>query len=560
MAKVSIIGKGKWGTKIFDSIKNDVDIVKPENSDWIVISTPNDLHFEQVEYWLEQKKNVFCEKPLSLNYKSAEYLYNTAFDNDVKLYVDDVFIWRNEFYNVSNFRWGKTDTTNYIDRLAYHHFYLWVRNKKILVDEIIKTNDYSFTIKLNGGEIGNFDYTPSEKTFHSIDDVEVFNINDNPLKKMLISVFEDYTTKSFNKDVTMNATYLSEEVRKVMYPKALVVGGGIFGSTAAVSLANNGYDVEIHEKQSDIMMCASNINQYRLHKGYHYPRSSDTALECNKGLKTFKRKYEQSVLNGSIEHYYCIASEDSLISSDDYLEFLDEHRLNYKIVDSLKNTDLTVKVEEELFDSQVLRHSVKKKLFANNVNIKINHESDKKNFNSYDVIVFATYSNINQYLNKKINYQFEVCEKPVVKLSDRYKNKSIVVMDGPFMCLDPYGTTDYHVLGNVVHAIHETNIGTAPIIKNKKLLDYINKGIIYQPDITNIDKFIETGERFFENFSNLEHIGSMFTVRAVLKDREHDDARPTLVEKHGDNIFTLFSGKIDTCVDASNELIKMIGD
>ena len=560
MAKVSIIGKGKWGTKIFDSIKNDVDIVKPENSDWIVISTPNDLHFEQVEYWLEQKKNVFCEKPLSLNYKSAEYLYNTAFDNDVKLYVDDVFIWRNEFYNVSNFRWGKTDTTNYIDRLAYHHFYLWVRNKKILVDEIIKTNDYSFTIKLNGGEIGNFDYTPSEKTFHSIDDVEVSNINDNPLKKMLISVFEDYTTKSFNKDVTMNATYLSEEVRKVMYPKALVVGGGIFGSTAAVSLANNGYDVEIHEKQSDIMMCASNINQYRLHKGYHYPRSSDTALECNKGLKTFKRKYEQSVLNGGIEHYYCIASEGSLISSDEYLEFLDEHRLNYKIVDSLKNTDLTVKVEEELFDSRVLRHSVKKKLFANNVNIKINHESDKKNFNSYDVIVFATYSNINQYLNKKINYQFEVCEKPVVKLSDRYKNKSIVVMDGPFMCLDPYGTTDYHVLGNVVHAIHETNIGTAPIIKNNKLSDYINKGIIYQPDLTNIDKFIETGERFFDDFSNLEHIGSMFTIRAVLKDREHDDARPTLVEKHGDNIFTLFSGKIDTCVDASNELIKMIGD
>ena len=560
MAKVSIIGKGKWGTKIFDSIKNDVDIVKPENSDWVVISTPNDLHFEQVEYWLEQKKNVFCEKPLSLNYKSAEYLYNTAFDNDVKLYVDDVFIWRNEFYNVSNFRWGKTDTTNYIDRLAYHHFYLWVRNKKILVDEIIKTNDYSFTIKLNGGEIGNFDYTPSEKTFHSIDDVEVSNTNDNPLKKMLIAVFEDYTAKSFNKDVTMNATYLSEEVRKVMYPKALVVGGGIFGSTAAVSLANNGYDVEIHEKQSDIMMCASNINQYRLHKGYHYPRSSDTALECNNGLKTFKRKYEQSVLNGSIEHYYCIASEDSLISSEEYLEFLDEHRLNYKIVDSIKNTDLTVKVEEELFDSQVLRHSVKKKLFANNINIKINHESDKKSFNLYDVIVFATYSNINQYLNKKINYQFEVCEKPVVKLSDRYKNKSIVVMDGPFMCLDPYGTTDYHVLGNVVHAIHETNIGTAPIIKNKKLSNYINKGIIYQPDITNIDKFIETGERFFDDFPNLEHIGSMFTVRAVLKDREHDDARPTLVEKHGDNMFTLFSGKIDTCVDASNELIKMIGD
>ena len=46
MAKVSIIGKGKWGTKIFDSIKNDVDIVKPENSDCIVIYKHKYLHFE----------------------------------------------------------------------------------------------------------------------------------------------------------------------------------------------------------------------------------------------------------------------------------------------------------------------------------------------------------------------------------------------------------------------------------------------------------------------------------------------------------------------------------
>ena len=59
---------------------------------------------------------------------------------------------------------------------------------------------------------------------------------------------------------------------------------------------------------------------------------------------------------------------------------------------------------------------------------------------------------------------------------------------------------------------------------------------------------------------NLKHIGSMYTIRAVLSDRDHDDARPTLVNHEGDNVWSLFSGKIDTCVDAANELIRRINN
>ena len=558
MVKVGLIGKGKWGTKIFDAIKDEVEIVEPKLSDWVIISTPNDLHFEQVEYWLNKNKNVFCEKPLCLDYKSAEYLYNTAFDNDVELYVDDVFIWRNEFYNVTNFRWGKDDTTNYIDRFAYHHFYLWIRNKNIAIDEVIKKTDHSFTIVLSDGKSANFDYTPSKLPVHKIDERQVLTKRDNPLKRMLLSVLSNSVHRNFNKSVTLNAIYLSQKVKEVMYPKALVIGAGIFGSSAAVSLSNNGYQVKIHEKENDIMKSASVINQYRLHKGYHYPRSIETAIECMNGLKTFKRKYEQSVLNGKIEHYYAISSEDSLISKQEYINFLNKCNLDYTIVNSIKNTDLTVRVNEELFDSIFLKTLVRKKLSSNNITTLFNYQPTVDDFKKYDKVIIATYSDINRYLDKKIKYQFELCEKPVVKLPNKYDNKSIVIMDGPFMCLDPYGTTDYHVLGNVVHAIHETNIGIEPIIKNDTLAGYINKGIIREPLITNIDKFIETGEKFFDDFSDLEHIGSMYTVRAVLKDREHDDARPTLVEKHDDKIYTLFSGKIDTCVDASNKLIKMI--
>ena len=129
-------------------------------------------------------------------------------------------------------------------------------------------------------------------------------------------------------------------------------------------------------------------------------------------------------------------------------------------------------------------------------------------------------------------------------------------MDGPFMCIDPLGDTEYHVMGNVVHAIHSTNIGKFPI-SDYRFNDLLNKGIVKNPIITNIDKFIKSAKKFFVDIDKVEHIGSMFTFRTVLPDRDEDDARPTLIEKIDDKIFTLFSGKIGTCVDATNELIKL---
>ena len=350
---------------------------------------------------------------------------------------------------------------------------------------------------------------------------------------------------------------MSEQVKKTLWPKALVVGGGIFGTTSAVALANNGYNVELHEELEDVMMAASDINQYRLHKGYHYPRSKETAQECLKGLYTFKRKYERSVVNGDIEHYYAIASEDSKVSEFEYLAFLDDLELPYERVKPLPNTDVTIKVEEELFDSYKLYESVRDKLWSSGVEVLKNKTTTKDDFKGFDVVVIATYAKLNELLDEKKWYQYELCEKPVVRLPKKYQGKSIVIMDGPFMCLDPYGDRN-HVLGNVKHAIHCWNEGTEAFWPHR-YTKYINKGLIKNPDpeLTKIDKFIESGVKYFgDEFRDLEHIGSMYTFRTVLSNRDHDDARPTLVNHEGDNVWSLFSGKIDTCVDAANELIN----
>ena len=560
MVKVHLIGYGRWGA-VIDNALSDLNVkhVEPMKADWIIISTPNDLHYEQVSYWLAQKKNVFCEKPLTLTYESAKELYDFADRMGVKLYVDDVFAWRDDYDiydDVNHFVWTKPNQKdiNYLDRLAYHHFYMWVRDTDFIIKDITgEPND--FKVELQDGRTAEFFYGDSSEVVHYVNEDDMAHNQNNPLRTMFEILFEG-TDYEYNRKLTLNATKLSEQVRETLLPKALVVGGGIFGTTAAVALANNGYQVELHEELEDVMMAASDINQYRLHKGYHYPRSKETAQECLKGLYTFKRKYEHSVVNGNIEHYYAIASKESMTTPSQYLEFLDEMDLPYKKVDPLPNTDITLKVEEELFCNYGLYEAVRTKLWSSGVEVIKNKTTTKDDFKGYDVVVVATYAKLNQLLEDKKEYQFEVCEKPVVRLPREYQGKSIVIMDGPFMCLDPYGQRN-HVLGNVVHAIHETNIGEEPIVSDE-LKQYLNKGVIEKPKHTNIDKFIETGKRFFKDFHKLKHIGSMYTIRTVQKNRDHDDARPSLVSHEGGNVYSLFSGKIDTCVDSANELIRML--
>ncbi len=59
--------------------------------------------------------------------------------------------------------------------------------------------------------------------------------------------------------------------------KIAVIGGGIFGITTAVILGNE-HNVELFEKNDDILKSASGSNQYRVHRGYHYPRSAETVI------------------------------------------------------------------------------------------------------------------------------------------------------------------------------------------------------------------------------------------------------------------------------------------
>ena len=345
--------------------------------------------------------------------------------------------------------------------------------------------------------------------------------------------------------------------------KIAVIGAGIFGITTAIKLARQ-HDVSIFERNSDILKGASDVNQCRIHRGYHYPRSPKTTLQVLNSEVEFLEEFSDAIINGT-ENYYCISKSDSYITSDDYINFCKKHNLefskiNLDIVDT-NSVDLCVKVKEKLFDYEKLKKKCWEKLNKSGVKVLLNTKADKEVFEKFDFVVIATYADINSlltnYKEKQHNYQFEICEKIFLELPQEFHNKSIVIMDGPFLSIDPVGTKNYFIIGDVVNTVHSRNVGKFPKI-DEKFLPLLDKGLIKNPPFTKLNLFLDSGSRFFPKFNEAKYVGSSFSIKTVLPEANSTDDRPTLVERIDANIITIFSGKISTCMDAANQVEKLI--
>lgn len=348
--------------------------------------------------------------------------------------------------------------------------------------------------------------------------------------------------------------------------KIAVIGAGIFGSTIAIKLAENSFEVDLYEKENDILQAASGINQYRLHRGYHYPRSIETGESSRKAYPLFRQEYEEAVIEKN-NHYYCIPKKDSKVSGKDYLKFCKQSGLSYTQTSLMHLNhdliDLVIKGEETLVDPIKLKQIVKERIIKKKVNFIPNYSFSVKDVDRYGMVVNSTYANLNWILDKypeaKREYQFEVCEKPILKLPQGFKGVSAVIMDGPFFCIDPYSDTEYHVMGNVIHAIHMTNTGLFPKIPDH-IAPYLNKGVVKNPVHSRIEKFLESAVVFMPEIKNAEHVGSMFTVRTVLPRVDHTDERPTIVSRLNNKIINVFSGKLGNCVQAAHKVVELVKD
>ena len=255
-------------------------------------------------------------------------------------------------------KWGGS-FANIIDRMAYHHFYLVYD----MVGDLIPSDINVITDEVNH-KVFEIDFGDSKFKWHK---EKVHNITSrssgDALDTMLRKVLCDEVDFDLNHQRSIFATRLSEFVKSSLYGKCAVVGAGIYGITAATKLRTAGYIVDLYDSESEILKKASGINQYRIHRGYHYPRSPETIESCKANEESFVKYYNQSIVNDDINHYYSIASDESLVTPGEYLAILDKAELDWKIVDTLPNCDLTIEVDEKLYDPIVLRNVCHERIY-----------------------------------------------------------------------------------------------------------------------------------------------------------------------------------------------------
>ena len=100
-----------------------------------------------------------------------------------------------------------------------------------------------------------------------------------------------------------------------MVNNTIIVGGGLFGLTIAIILAENGINVTVLEKNLDVLKEASLVNQNRIHYGYHYPRSTETGRESIELPTSWQYKSELPMNGGSMNGIYGFDNLESQFAS-----------------------------------------------------------------------------------------------------------------------------------------------------------------------------------------------------------------------------------------------------
>jgi hypothetical protein len=356
-----------------------------------------------------------------------------------------------------------------------------------------------------------------------------------------------------------------------MVNNTIIVGGGLFGLTAAILLGENGLQVTVLEKNLDVLKEASLVNQNRIHYGYHYPRSLETGKESIDGMNAFKSYFGDCIFDTFIK-YYAISKYNSHINATEFMQFCSE--LNIPLEEAWPDENLLTrasieqcwKVFEPAFDYQTLRVNILSRIKnLRNVRILRNAQISKiENVhddliqvtlnNNYQLqsknLINAAYSGLGDVLKlafkQDLQAKFQLLVLPILKLERKLPAYGITIMDGPFCSILPRGFVEgEYILSHVKESVLESDNGLEKPNWNT-----------FDGDVEN--EIIEACSQYFPILNEMKWVDSWITTKMILPNQEIDDARPTLVITHQKNIHSVFSGKVTTCVSAAKELLTKI--
>ena len=335
-----------------------------------------------------------------------------------------------------------------------------------------------------------------------------------------------------------------------------VAGAGIYGATIAIRLAEQGHAVHLFDPLG-VLNAASGINQFRIHSGYHYPRSPETIEETMGARAEFLQSFARAIVRNS-EHYYAIPHEGSQTPPELFERVMAEHSIplrpcrpewmNFDFIDRC------YEVEEQIYDPDILREELTKQIKSAGVHFQP-QEFTQAMRPEYDFVVWATYGlGSSRGLFKSVKYQ--VAEKILIRLPKQLRGISLVVVDGPFTAFDPYGSSELSMWGSARHSNHwtTTNPGDPIPEQYRGLLN----GPRFEPIAwTRHDAMRRDAALAVPASVDAEYLGSRFTVR-VVENNPAQDRRTLYVQETAPGEIHIFSGKVVSAVKAARLVCERV--
>jgi FAD dependent oxidoreductase len=347
------------------------------------------------------------------------------------------------------------------------------------------------------------------------------------------------------------------------YASVGVVGGGVFGVTAAWELAAAGLAVTLYEKRDDILSGTTSHNFFRVHRGYHYPRDKATALEARDGFDSFSQVFS-AAFTAPVPHHYAIAVANSLTTVEQFERHCHQvglrARRTYLPELAPGSVAACFEVDEAYYDTTMLRKVAWERLLSARVRVELQSARAARDIaQAHDFVVVAAYGSQNEILPElgcaPIELQYELCEVPIVRTPD-LDRLSLVVLDGPFVSVAPCGS-NCHALYDVVHSVHAQSVGhTSPGFREYPR-DLI-ASLALPPRLSRFAPILASTRRFLALLESAVHVGSHFAERVVIPRLHTTDARQTVVQWASPQVISILSGKVSTSIDTARLVAREI--
>jgi len=338
--------------------------------------------------------------------------------------------------------------------------------------------------------------------------------------------------------------------------KIAIAGAGIYGSTIAIRLAEQGHEVDLFDPLG-ILNAASGINQFRIHSGYHYPRSPETIEETMGARAEFLRTFALAIVRNS-RHYYAIPREGSQTPPELFEQVMREHNISLRPCRpewmNFDFIDKCYEVEEEIYDPEILRKELTQQIEARGITFH-KHDFTEAMRPDFRFVVWATYGlGPSRGLFQSVKYQ--VAEKILIELPLQLRGISLVVVDGPFTAFDPYGSSERSMWGSAKHSNHWTTTDPdEPIPEQYRAL--LN-GPRFEPiSWSRHEAMRKDAALAVPAAAEAKYLGSRFTIR-VVENNPKEDRRTLYVQETAPGELHIFSGKVVSAVKAARLVCERV--